>query len=130
MVKYKSIYFKILIGISTLAILFHLLILIKIIPYEITWGGNLKTNEDMYVFETFSIFVNAFYIFILLQKGNYLKSFFGKKTLTIILWIFFSLFSLNTIGNLFAKTNFEKLFAILTLLNSIFIWKINKNTYN
>ncbi len=120
----KSAYIKILTSISIVAILFHILILLKIIPYEITWGGKLKTDEEMYVFETFSILVNLFFIFVLLQKGVFIKSFLGKKTVSIILWIFLAIFVLNTIGNLFAKTTFEKGFAILTLINAILLWVI------
>jgi len=122
----KLTYINILIGITVLATIFHLLILIRVIPYEITWGGRLKTVEEMYVFETISILINSFFIFILLQKGEYLRYFLGKKTVNIVLWIFFTIFVLNTIGNVFAKTNFEKYFAILTLINSILIWAINK----
>ena len=124
----KSAYIKILTSISTVAILFHILILLKIIPYEITWGGKLKTDEEMYVFETFSILINSFFVFVLLQKGVFIKPFFGKKTVSITLWIFFAIFVLNTFGNLFAKTTFEKGFAILTLINSILLWEINKTT--
>lgn len=122
----KLTYINILIGITVLATIFHLLILVRVIPYEITWGGRLKTVEEMYVFETFSILINSFFIFILLQKGEYIRYFLGKKAVNIILWIFFTIFVLNTIGNVFAKTNFEKYFAILTLINSILIWAINK----
>jgi hypothetical protein len=93
-----------------------------------TWGGKLKTDEEMYVFETISILINSFFIFLLLQKGDFTKPFFGKKIVSIFLWIFFVIFVLNTIGNLFAKTTFEKGFTILTLINSILLWKINKTT--
>jgi hypothetical protein len=48
----------------------------------------------------------------------------GKKTVSIILWIFLAIFVLNTIGNLFAKTTFEKGFTILTLINAILLWVI------
>jgi hypothetical protein len=126
MKKNKLTYINILTGITVLATIFHLLILVRVIPYEITWGGRLKTVEEMYVFETISILINSFFIFILLQKGEYIRYFWGKKTVTIVLWIFFAIFVLNTIGNVFAKTNFEKYFAILTLINSILIWAINK----
>ena len=115
-----------MIGTSVLATIFHLLILVSVIPFEITWGGRLKTVEEMYVFETISILINSFFIFILLQKGEYIIYSLGKKTVNIVLWIFFSIFVLNTIGNVFAKTNFENFFAILTLINSILIWAINK----
>jgi hypothetical protein len=117
---------NILVVISVLATIFHVLILVRVIPYEITWGGRLKTVEEMYVFETISILINSFFIFILFQKGEYIRYFLGKKTVNLFLWIFFTIFALNTIGNVFAKTNFEKYFAIVTLLNSILIWAINK----
>ncbi len=117
---------NILVVISVLATIFHVLILVRVIPYEIAWGGRLKTVEEMYVFETISILINSFFIFILFQKGEYIRYFLGKKTVNLFLWIFFTIFALNTIGNVFAKTNFEKYLAIVTLLNSILIWAINK----
>jgi hypothetical protein len=103
-------------------ILFHLCILIKIIPYEISWGGRLKNDSEMYVFETISIIINLFLFSILLIKGNYIKGFISMKKVDITLWFFFVLFVLNTVGNIFAKTYFEKFFALLTLFFSILIW--------
>ena len=85
----NSVYIKVLTGISLVAILFHISILLRIIPYEITWGGKLKTEVEMYVFETFSILINSFFIWVLSQKGSFIKPFFGKKTVSITLWIFF-----------------------------------------
>jgi hypothetical protein len=126
MTNNKLRYINILVAISVLATIFHLLILVRVIPYEITWGGKLKSVEEMFVFETISILINSFFIFILFQKAEYIRYFLGKKTVNIILWVFFSIFSLNTVGNVFAKTNFEKYFTILTLVNSILIWAINR----
>ena len=122
----KSLYLRILVGITVLAILFHIALLIGVIPYEIAWGGRLTTKEEMYVFETLSILINLFFIFLLLQKGGYIRSFFSPKTISIILWIFFAIFVLNTLGNVFAKTNFEKAFTVVTLANAIFIYLINR----
>lgn len=125
-----KIYLKILIAICFLALAFHLLILIKVIPYEITWGGKLKNDKEMYVFEILSIVVNSFFVYVLLQKGNYVKPVFGRKTLSVILWVFFAIFTLNTIGNLFAETTFERSFTIVTLINAVLIWLINKQPAN
>lgn len=122
----RTLSLKILIGISLIALAFHLLIVLKIIPYEIAWGGRLDSDIEMYVFEFISIIINLFFLHVLLQKGNYVKPIFSGKTLSIILWIFFAIFALNTIGNLFAETNFEKSFSIITLLIAVFIWVINK----
>lgn len=105
-------------------ILFHVSIILKIVPYEITWGGRLKNDSEMYVFETISILINLFLCFILLIKGQYIRAFLPMKTVNITLWIFVIIFGLNTIGNILAKTNFEKFFTLLTLLSAILIWII------
>ena len=99
----------------------------KIIPYNIAWGGRLTNDNEMYVFESISILINAFLSWLLLMKGEFVKFKFTRNTVNIILWIFFGLFILNTVGNIFAKTNFEKLFAILTGLSAILIWNIIKH---
>lgn len=117
---------KIFLGLLFSVILFHICIIAKIIPYNISWGGRLTNDKEMYVFETISIFINVFLSWILLMKGNLTKFKFSNKTIHIILWIFFGLFVLNTIGNIFAKTNSEKFFAVLTGLSAILIWNIIK----
>lgn len=117
---------KIFLGLLFLVILFHICIIVKVIPYNIAWGGRLTNDNEMYVFETISILINVFLSWILLMKGDFVKFKFSIKTVNIILWIFFGLFVLNTFGNIFAKTNFEKFFALLTGLSAILIWKIIK----
>ncbi|HEY1045871.1 MAG TPA: hypothetical protein VGF79_05490 [Bacteroidia bacterium] len=122
----KSIFLNSLIAITCLVSVFHILIITSIIPYEHTWGGRLKSIEEMYVFETLSLLINSFLLFVLLQKSERLKSYLSQRSIRIILWIFFSVFLLNTLGNLLAKTIFEKIFSIITLINAYCIWKINR----
>ena len=117
---------KLFLGLLFPIILFHFFIILKIIPYHIAWGGQLTTDNEMYVFESISILVNIFLSWFLLMKIDYVKFKFSTKTVNIILWIFFGLFVLNTVGNIFAKSNFEKFFAILTALFAILIWNILK----
>jgi len=102
---------KIMLYVLVAVILFHLSIMLKIVPYEITWGGRLKNDSEMYAFETISIVINLFLFLILLIKGKYLKELMPIKIVNITLWVFFLLFVLNTVGNIFAKTNFEKYFT-------------------
>lgn len=115
---------KIFIGLLTAIILFHICIIAKIIPYDIAWGGRLANDTEMYVFETISILINIFLSWVLLMKGAFVKRLFSDRVLNIILWVFFAVFILNTIGNILAKTDFEKFFAILTGLFAVWIWKI------
>jgi hypothetical protein len=121
---------KIFLGLLTGVILFHFCIIIKVIPYTIAWGGRLSSDQEMYVFEILSILINVFLAFILLMKGGFIKHKFSEKLIHIILWIFFVLFILNTIGNSVAKTTFEKFFAIITGLFAILIWGIVKKKKN
>jgi hypothetical protein len=115
---------KIMLFLIAAVIIFHLSIILKIIPYKITWGGRLENDAEMYVFEIVSLLINLFLGLVLLIKGEYVKPIIPSKIVNVILWIFLILFGLNTIGNLVAKTTFEKSFALVTLASSILIWII------
>ena len=115
---------KIMLWLITLITLFHLAILIKIIPCEITWGGRLKNETEMYVFETISILINIFLGLVVMIKGEQLPTFIPMKVVNIILWAFLILFGLNTVGNIFAETLIEKSLAIVTLFFSYLIFTI------
>lgn len=123
----SNIYIRIMLVLLTLVTVFHLSIMVKLIPYNIAWGGRLTNDTEMYTFESISIFINLFLILVLLIKGNYLKLKWNGKIINVILWVFFVIFILNTLGNIVAKTNFEKVFAALTFISAILIWNILKN---
>jgi hypothetical protein len=107
--------------ILSLFVIFHLLILLRVIPFEMVWGGRLKNASQMLSFETVSIVINLImlagvgvYAGILQVKINpmVIKAGFG---------IMFVLFLLNTIGNLSSENEWEKMvFTPLTLLLSLF----------
>jgi hypothetical protein len=115
---------RILVGLLFAVILFHLCIIAKIVPYDIVWGGRLQTDTEMYFFEAISILVNIFLMWILLMKGHHVHYKFPNQMVNLILRVFFALFIINTIGNVFAKTYFEKLFTFLTGFISILLWII------
>ncbi len=122
----KQIAIKTMIVILSLIVLFHFLILLKIIPYSITWGGKLKNDSEMIVFESISIVINTMLMITLMIKGRFINYQINHKIINGILWFFLVVFSLNTIGNLFANTSIEKLFSILTLLFVCLLWVILK----
>jgi hypothetical protein len=62
-VKYK-IAAIVLIALFSITIVFHSLILLKVIPYAIAWGGRLQNDSEMFVFEGVSIALNALFLFI------------------------------------------------------------------
>lgn len=75
----------------------------------------------MYRLEAVSIAVNLLFSVVLLVKGGWVRITVPVRIVNILLWIFFALFLLNTVGNLFAATLFEKCFAVLTLIFSLLI---------
>ena len=117
---------KILLWLIAAVTLFHLAILIKIIPYEITWGGKLKNDAEMYLFESISILINLFLAYLLLIRVEYVHKLIPSKVVNIILWIFLFIFGLNTIGNIFAESLFEKSLSLITLIFTCLIWAILK----
>ncbi len=115
---------KILLGLFFGVLLLHLAVVLQFVPYDLVWGGRLNSDSEMYVFESISILINLYIVFILLMKGKYIKSILPSTVITISLWIFVGLFVLNTVGNLMAYSLFEKFFAILTAGAALLILKI------
>ncbi len=102
-----------------LLILFHLSIVIGIVifdfvPVDFLWGGRMATREQLLGFEIISLLLMTLCLFIVLLKSEKVKLPKLMRAVKIALWILFILFLLNTIGNIFAKTTFEKLFSIIT----------------
>lgn len=101
-------------------VIFHLLILVQVIPYDQVWGGRLTSVEEMQTFETFSILMNLFMLLILGIKYKQLQSGKRNKVIDIIIWIFVAFFALNTIGNLFAESMLELMLGgAFTLLSAV-----------
>lgn len=99
------------------ALVFHVLVVLQVIPFTIVWGGRLKTLREMYRFEAGSITVNLLLILLLLSCAGYIACPFSAGGVRIIYWCIAGLFLLNTIGNLFSKSKMEKLiFTPVTFL--------------
>lgn len=112
-----------------LLILFHLTILVGIIffdfaPIDFLWGGQMKTVEQLLKFEIFSFLILFVFIFVVLIKSKRLNLPKLKGFAGVAIWVIFVLFLLNTIGNLMAKTTFEKFFAIATGLLAFLMLRI------
>jgi hypothetical protein len=105
----------------SLVIVFHLLVIIGIIPFEIVWGGRLKTRSQMLSFETVSILINVLMVMVVSFHSKLLKVNLHRWLLKGALWIMFVLFLANTLGNLFSINLFEKIaFTPLTFLLAVF----------
>lgn len=108
---------KIIITINTIAILMHVLIILKIVPYDFVWGGRLKSETDLIIYESLSIGVQTLFISIIAVKAGYVFSGKFKKTVNFGTWVMFGLMVLNTIGNLASNSGLETM--VMTPLTSV-----------
>lgn len=105
----------------SLLLLLHLIILLKIIPYNIIWGGRLKSNNEMYCFEIFSVLINTLFIIVILTQAGFIKVNISNNLITYALWFMTGLFLLNTFGNAISKNKIERLlFTPITILLFLF----------
>jgi len=109
------------ISIYTLSIVFHLLVIMHIIPSTIVWGGRLENQQELFKFESISIFLNVFFLLVMLIINSNIKFKVKPIVFRVLLWLMCVLFILNTVGNLLAKSSIETMiFAPVTLLLSVF----------
>ncbi|HEY6914964.1 MAG TPA: hypothetical protein VI413_09835 [Paludibacter sp.] len=103
------------------SLVFHLLIMGGIIPYTIVWGGRIHDRYQMHTMETFSLFTNSLFLFIVLLKAGIVKIEVPNFVIQIGLWVMGAMFLLNTVGNFYSQNALEKaIFTPLALLSAIF----------
>ncbi|MED0670377.1 hypothetical protein P4S95_09120 [Aneurinibacillus aneurinilyticus] len=108
---------NIIIAINAIAILMHVLILLKIVPYDFVWGGRLKSEADVIIFESISLVVQILFILIIAVKAGYVFKGKFKRTLNVGIWVMFGLMVFNTIGNLASNSGLETM--VMTPLTSV-----------
>ncbi|HUH33568.1 MAG TPA: hypothetical protein VLZ28_06405 [Daejeonella sp.] len=114
-----------LLSILSIIVLFHLLVICGIIPFEIVWGGRLKDFSQMIVFETISISLNLVMLFVVASDASLIKLKLNSLIIRIGLWTMCALFILNTAGNLLSNNETERLvFTPLTVLLSVFSFRL------
>lgn len=116
---------SVLLIILSLVIIFHLLVLIGIIPFDIVWGGRLKDRQQMVAFETVSLVLNSVMLFIVSIKAGLIKIPIHITIIRVALWLMFALFVLNTVGNLLSKNQLEQIiFTPLTAILAICCFRL------
>jgi hypothetical protein len=105
----------------SLMVLFHVLVMVQVIPYGMVWGGRLENSSQMLLFEAISIAVNLLMLGAVAISAGMVKVKINRAILKAALWTMFAVFLLNTIGNLLSNNETEKLiFTPLTLLLALF----------
>ena len=96
-----------MIAILSALIVFHVLTLTGIIPYDIVWGGSLQNPKEMSVLETTAMLISIGMIITLLVKLRQLKNNKDKAAINYVIWGFAATFFFGAIGNLMAESPWE-----------------------
>lgn len=95
-----------------LLFVFHILVLFKVLPADIVWGGQIRgVQANLITLETIALLVTVFFMLIVAAKAGYIQA--GKLSVAanIGVWLIFIFLLLNTLGNLASGVSFENLIA-------------------
>jgi hypothetical protein len=101
-----------------LLFLFHILVLLKVIPADIVWGGQIRgVPANLVTLESVALLVTALFLLIVAAKTGYVQPGKLSGAINVGLWLIFAYLLLNTLGNLASGISFEKLlFAPITII--------------
>jgi hypothetical protein len=96
-----------------LVFVFHILVLLRVIPADIVWGGRIQgVPKNLFILEIIALLVTAFFMLIIAAKVGYIQA--GKLSGAVVnigVWLIFAFLILNTLGNLASGVSFENLIA-------------------
>ena len=109
---------NILLAAFGLLLIFHILVLLGIIPADIVWGGMIQdAQSNLVTLEVIALLVTGLFMLIIAAKLGYMQA--GKLSgiVNIGVWLIFVFLLLNTLGNLASGVSFENLvFAPITMI--------------
>jgi hypothetical protein len=117
---------NILLAAFGLLIIFHILVLLRVIPAEIVWGGQIQgVPSNLITLETIALAVTLFFILIVAAKLGYVPAGRFAGGVNIGVWLIFVYLLLNTLGNLASGVTFEKLlFAPITIILALCAFRL------
>jgi hypothetical protein len=111
--------------ILSLTILFHFFVIAGVVPSNIVWGGNLADSSMFYLMEAVSVVLNCIMLLIVWNYAENVQQGTFRKWIIVAIWAMTVLFTLNTVGNLLAKTSLETyIFTPLTALLALFCFRM------
>ena len=112
-------------AILSAVVLFHVLVVSGIVPKTIVWGGRISDPAQVIRAEIVSIMILLVTAAIVAMRWRSLAQGAPNVVLAVGTWVLVGLFALNTVGNLFAKTLFERaVFTPLTLLLALLMLRL------
>lgn len=106
-------------------IVFHLLVISGVIPYDIVWAGKIQSRTELLRMETVSLILLGLSTAMVALKIRLININIPQLVIDVGMWVLLALFVLNTIGNFLAQSLVEKYgFSILTIIISYLLFKL------
>jgi hypothetical protein len=114
-----------LLTLLSLVAVFHLLILVNVIPYDMVWGGRVTDITQMRRLELIALAMHCIMLTVVAIKTGRIRVRINPKLINGVLWLMFGLFLFNTVANLASLNAIERfVFTPLTLLLSVFTLRL------
>ncbi|TNE65979.1 MAG: hypothetical protein EP344_02770 [Bacteroidetes bacterium] len=108
-----------------LLLLFHILILLGILPGDIIWGGRAEAPSDKLVLELIALAITILMGIVVAARFGYIPAGSLQKPVRIAMWLVFGYFLLNTIGNWASEVRMETVvFTPVTLILAFFAYRL------
>jgi hypothetical protein len=109
-----------------LLVVFHVLVVNKIVPSHMVWGGRFAdSSSQLFLYEIIALLVLILFMLLIASKIGYFKVFKSEKALNVCIWVIFVYMLLNFLGNLASPVSAEKwIFAPLTLIMAVLVLRM------
>ncbi len=103
--------------ISAGMLVFHVLVLAGVAPYEIVWGSMIKGRDQIFVPETIAVLLTAAFAFVESAASGLIPV--KGKLWSVLAWCVFGYIALNVAGNLASPNMTEKiLFTVIAAVQA------------
>jgi hypothetical protein len=101
---------NLLLGSLGLLAMFHILVLFRVLPADIVWGGAIQNSTtSLLPLEMISLLVTLLFALIIAAKAGYIKAIRFQRAVNIGAWVMFAFLLLSMLGNFASGVRFENL---------------------
>jgi hypothetical protein len=101
---------NILLGSLGLLAVFHLLVLLQVLPADIVWGGAMQNSTtSLFPLEMISLIVTLLFALVIAAKTGYIKAVRFQTAVNIGVWAVFAILLLSMVANFVSGVAFENL---------------------
>ena len=104
---------NLLLGSLGLLAVFHILVLLRVIPADIVWGGAIQNSTtSLFSLEIISLIVTLLFAVVIAAKAGYIKAFRFQAVVNVGVWVVFAILLLSMVANFASGVAFENLIFV------------------